>query len=48
MRKVLDGKDLGGYGVRTKDLGGDVGTVEVGDRVVAVLREVLQGTGGKA
>ena len=42
VTKVLDGKDLGGYDLRTRDLGGEAGTKEVGDRVVAVLEGMLR------
>jgi len=42
VRKVLDTEDLGGFGFRTKDLGGSKGTVEVGDKIVEVLERLLQ------
>lgn len=41
VRKVLDNEDVGGYGLRTRDLGGEVGTREIGDRVVEVLKGLL-------
>lgn len=41
VRKVLDAKDLGGEDLRTKDLGGESGTKEMGDRVVSVLEKML-------
>lgn len=41
VRKVLDDKNLGGLGLRTKDLGGDTSSAEVGDRVVLVLKTLL-------
>ncbi|KAG9073435.1 3-isopropylmalate dehydrogenase [Ceratobasidium sp. UAMH 11750] len=41
VRKVLDGEDVGGCGYRSKDLGGQRGTVEVGDKVVEVLKGLL-------
>jgi 3-isopropylmalate dehydrogenase len=41
VRKVLDDKNVGGLGLRTKDLGGDTGSTEVGDRVVLVLKTLL-------
>lgn len=41
VRKVLDTPDIGGLGIRTADLGGTVGTVEVGDKVVAELKKLL-------
>lgn len=42
VKTVLDSKDLGGYDLRTKDLGGEAGTEEVGDRVVEVLEGFLR------
>lgn len=41
VRKVLDAKDLGGEDLRTRDLGGESGTIEIGDRVVKVLERLL-------
>ncbi|KAG5648865.1 3-isopropylmalate dehydrogenase [Asterophora parasitica] len=41
VRKVLDTPESGGFGLRTKDLGGNVGTAELGDRVVEALKTVL-------
>ncbi|KAL4081562.1 Isopropylmalate dehydrogenase-like domain-containing protein [Scleroderma yunnanense] len=41
VRKVLDDKDIGGYGTRTADLGGTATTVELGDKVVEVLKMLL-------
>jgi len=41
VRKVLDLQDLGGLGLRTKDLGGTVNTVTLGDKVVETLRSLL-------
>ncbi|QRV73271.1 Isocitrate/isopropylmalate dehydrogenase [Ceratobasidium sp. AG-Ba] len=41
VRKVLDGGQEGGFGFRTKDLGGDKKTEEVGDKVVEVLKGLL-------
>ncbi|KAG5728477.1 3-isopropylmalate dehydrogenase [Termitomyces sp. T112] len=41
VRKVLDSPELGGLGLRTTDLGGNVGTNELGDRIVEVLRGLL-------
>jgi len=41
VRKVLDTPDLGGLGLRTADLGGNVRTAEIGDRVVAELKKIL-------
>jgi 3-isopropylmalate dehydrogenase len=37
VRKVLDAPALGGYGLRTADLGGKATTREMGDCVVKVL-----------
>ena len=41
VRKVLDSKDVGGEDLRTKDLGGQSGTTEIGDKVVEVLEKLL-------
>lgn len=41
VRKVLDTPNLGGYGLRTADLGGSVRTAEVGDKIVEVLKKNL-------
>lgn len=41
VRKVLDDIDIGGLGLRTKDLGGQVKTKELGDKVVEVLKGLL-------
>ncbi|KAK9494849.1 Isopropylmalate dehydrogenase-like domain-containing protein [Lipomyces doorenjongii] len=41
VRKVLDAKDIGGYDVRTGDLGGTATTSEVGDAIVEVLKNLL-------
>ncbi|KAK9464391.1 Isopropylmalate dehydrogenase-like domain-containing protein [Lipomyces arxii] len=38
VRKVLDSKDIGGYDVRTGDLGGKATTSEVGDTIVEILK----------
>ncbi|SGY66554.1 BQ5605_C004g02685 [Microbotryum silenes-dioicae] len=42
VRIVLDDEDKGGFGYRTKDLGGDKSTPQVGDKVVEVLKGLLQ------
>ncbi|GAA6062999.1 hypothetical protein JCM10212_004981 [Sporobolomyces blumeae] len=42
VRVVLDDEKAGGFGYRTKDLGGDKKTNEVGDKVVEVLAGLLQ------
>jgi 3-isopropylmalate dehydrogenase len=41
VRKVLDAKNAGGLELRTADLGGDVGTKEIGDRIVEILETLL-------
>lgn len=41
VRKVLDTPDMGGLGLRTADLGGNVRTAEIGDRVIAELKKIL-------
>ncbi|KAE9409985.1 hypothetical protein BT96DRAFT_984312 [Gymnopus androsaceus JB14] len=41
VRKVLDSPSSGGHGLRTADLGGKVGTTELGDKIVEALKEVL-------
>ena len=41
VRKVLDTPAFGGLGLRTTDLGGKIGTVEIGDRIVEVLKTLL-------
>ncbi|KIO32844.1 hypothetical protein M407DRAFT_4321 [Tulasnella calospora MUT 4182] len=42
VRKVLDTEDMGGYGLRTKDLGGSVTTTQIGDKIAEVLQQSLQ------
>lgn len=41
VQKVLDAKDIGGEDLRTRDLGGQSGTKDVGDRVVQVLEKLI-------
>jgi 3-isopropylmalate dehydrogenase len=41
VRIVLDEEVEGGFAYRTKDLGGQRGTVEVGDKIVEVLGKLL-------
>ncbi|KAI0053730.1 3-isopropylmalate dehydrogenase [Auriscalpium vulgare] len=41
VRKVLDAKSAGGLELRTADLGGRVGSKEVGDAVVEVIKTLL-------
>ena len=41
VRKVLDGEEIGGLGLRTKDLGGEATTKQVGDAVLSALGELL-------
>lgn len=38
VRKVLDLPEAGGFGLRTADLGGNVGTKELGNRIVDILK----------
>ncbi|GAA5919293.1 hypothetical protein JCM6882_007827 [Rhodosporidiobolus microsporus] len=42
VRVVLDDEKSGGFGFKTKDLGGEKTTTEVGDKVVEVLAGLLQ------
>lgn len=42
VRIVLDDEDKGGLGYRTKDLGGNKGTTEMGDAVVQQLEKLLK------
>ncbi|TVY16120.1 3-isopropylmalate dehydrogenase [Lachnellula arida] len=42
VEKVLDAKDIGGLGIRTRDLGGTAGTVEMGKVVREVLHSILR------
>ena len=41
VRKVLDDESIGGFGLRTKDLGGGKSTNEIGDKIVEVLKTQL-------
>ncbi|KAI0832623.1 3-isopropylmalate dehydrogenase [Trametes gibbosa] len=41
VRKVLDDKAAGGEELRTADLGGSVKTIEMGDKVVEILKTLL-------
>jgi 3-isopropylmalate dehydrogenase len=41
VRMTLDAPKAGGFGFRTKDLGGDVSTTKFGDKVCELLREKL-------
>ncbi|KAG9288726.1 hypothetical protein G9A89_004345 [Geosiphon pyriformis] len=43
VRKVLDEVDFGGFGFRTKDLGGNKTTSQVGDQVIEALEGYLEG-----
>jgi 3-isopropylmalate dehydrogenase len=38
VRKALNTKDTGGLELRTADLGGNVGTKEVGDKIVEIFK----------
>jgi len=42
VRKVLDDESAGGFAFRTKDLGGQKGTKETGDKIVEVLENLLK------
>ncbi|GAA5980446.1 hypothetical protein JCM21900_005024 [Sporobolomyces salmonicolor] len=42
VRIVLDEEKVGGFGYRTKDLGGEKSTSQVGDKVVEVLAGLLK------
>jgi len=41
VRRVLDEEKLGGFEFRTKDLGGDVSTTQMGDKILEALKEIL-------
>ena len=41
VRIVLDAKNAGGLELRTADLGGNVGTKEIGSKVVEILQTLL-------
>ncbi|KAI0036052.1 3-isopropylmalate dehydrogenase [Vararia minispora EC-137] len=41
VRKVLDAKSAGGLELRTRDLGGEVRTTEMGDAIAGVVRQML-------
>ncbi|KAI9574766.1 3-isopropylmalate dehydrogenase [Boletus coccyginus] len=41
VRKVLDDGSIGGYGMRTADLGGKATTDELGDKVIEALKQLL-------
>jgi len=38
---VLDEEKLGGLKLRTRDLGGNVSTTQMGDKILEVLKEIL-------
>jgi 3-isopropylmalate dehydrogenase len=42
VRKVLDDQSIGGLGLRTKDLGGFVKTMEMGDAIVETLLKSIR------
>ena len=41
VQKALDTSEQGGYGLRTADLGGNVSTKELGDKIVDILGSLL-------
>ena len=41
VRRVLDEEKLGGFGFRTKDLGGSVTTTQMGNKILEALKEIL-------
>jgi 3-isopropylmalate dehydrogenase len=41
VQKALDTPEQGGYGLRTADLGGNVSTRELGDKIVEILGTLL-------
>ena len=41
VRRVLDEERVGGFGFRTKDLGGSVSTTQMGDKILEALKESL-------
>ncbi|GLB34036.1 putative LEU2 [Lyophyllum shimeji] len=41
VRKALDSPELGGLGLRTRDLGGEVTTEQMGDNIVEILKGLL-------
>lgn len=41
VEKTLDAKDIGGFEIRTADLGGCAKTSEMGDAVCAALTHIL-------
>lgn len=41
VRKVLDDTEIGGFGLRTADMGGSVKTTEIGQKIVEVLKTLL-------
>jgi 3-isopropylmalate dehydrogenase len=41
VRKALDENDVGGVGLRTADIGGDVSTEEMGNGIIEELKKLL-------
>jgi 3-isopropylmalate dehydrogenase len=41
VRRVLDEEKVGGFEFRTKDLGGNVSTTQMGDKILEALKETL-------
>ncbi|KAH7171515.1 beta-isopropylmalate dehydrogenase [Dactylonectria macrodidyma] len=41
VASVFDSKENGGMGIRSRDMGGEAGTQQVGDAICAVLKDIL-------
>ncbi|KAH6989391.1 3-isopropylmalate dehydrogenase [Ilyonectria sp. MPI-CAGE-AT-0026] len=41
VQRVFDSKDNGGLGIRSRDMGGEAGTQQVGDAICAALKDIL-------
>ena len=41
VRRVLDEENVGGFGFRTKDLGGNASTTQMGDKILEALKADL-------
>lgn len=44
VARVFDSTECGGLGIRSRDMGGEARTHEIGDAICAVLRELLAGS----